>query len=150
MEKPFTAKAEIAIRVPVSRVWEALTRPELIQQYLFGTNAISDWKVGSPIVYRGIWQGKPYEDKGTILELVPKVRLVSSYWSAFSGLTDTPENYQTVAYDLIPQGTNTNLTVTQANIPSQESADQLSKNWQTVLGNLKKFLETGSVMSESA
>src|SRR5258706_3209022 len=41
--------------------------PEILKQYYFGADIISDWKMGSSIIYKGEWQGKPYEDKGTIL-----------------------------------------------------------------------------------
>jgi hypothetical protein len=30
-----------------------MTNPEIIKQYMFGTNVISDWKEGSPIVWKG-------------------------------------------------------------------------------------------------
>jgi len=150
MKNNFTAKAEILIGAPATRVWNALTDPEIIKQYLFGTTAISDWKVGSRILYRGQGEGKAYEDKGTILEVVPEKRFVSTYWTAFSGLPDQPENYQTVEYDLVPEGAKTKLTVTQSKIPSQQSADQLKNNLEMVLGNLKKLLETGSLIGKSA
>ena len=104
MEKGFTAKAEITINAPASKVWEALTSPQMIQQYLFGTQVTTDWQVGSPITYRGVWQGKPYEDKGTILQVEPEKLLVSTYWSALSGLANLPENYNTVSYALSNDG----------------------------------------------
>jgi uncharacterized protein YndB with AHSA1/START domain len=37
MNNPFTAKAAITINAPASKVWDALTMPHLIKQYLFGT-----------------------------------------------------------------------------------------------------------------
>ena len=46
-------------QTPRFEVWEALTSPQMIQQYLFGTQVTTDWQVGSPITYRGVWQGKP-------------------------------------------------------------------------------------------
>ncbi len=61
------AKASILINAPVLKVWDALTQPDLIKQYLFGTEVTTDWKIGSPITYRGIWQSKPYEDKDKVL-----------------------------------------------------------------------------------
>jgi uncharacterized protein YndB with AHSA1/START domain len=69
MNRQFVAKQEIIINAPTSKVWDALVNPEMIKQYMFGTNAISDWKKGSPIVFKGEWQGKTYEDKGVILRL---------------------------------------------------------------------------------
>ena len=62
MKDKFIAEAKTTIHAPASKVWDALTKPELIKQYLFGTDVISDWKVGSPITYKGEWQGKSFEE----------------------------------------------------------------------------------------
>jgi uncharacterized protein YndB with AHSA1/START domain len=137
----FTATAKVTIRATADRVWDALTNPKLIKQYLFGTEAKSDWKVGSSITYTGVWEGKRYEDKGTVLELVPRKLLKSTYWSSFSGKPDTPENYQTVTYELAEAGGETTLTVTQDNNPSSQSADHSGDNWGKVLSALKDLLE---------
>src|SRR5512140_3830276 len=94
------AKASILIGAPTARVWDALTQPEMIRQYLFGTEVTTDWRVGSPITYRGVWQGKPYEDKGKILDVVPGRKITSTFWSALSGDPDQPEFYKTVQYEL--------------------------------------------------
>lgn len=42
MGKTDTVMASATIRAPVSIVWEAITKPELIMQHLFGTDMISD------------------------------------------------------------------------------------------------------------
>lgn len=141
MNQNFVAKAETTINASAARVWEALTRPELIKQYLFGTQVQTDWKVGSPITYSGEWQGKPYQDKGTILEVAPQQRLVSSFWSALSGQPDRTEFYKTVHYELTPQGAGTRLVITQYPNDSQEEADHSAQNWNMVLDGLKKLLE---------
>lgn len=67
MDQKFMSEATTTINAPASKVWEALIDPDLIKQYLYGTEVTSDWKVGSPITYKGEWQGKAYEDKGQIL-----------------------------------------------------------------------------------
>jgi len=46
-KKGFAARKSITINAPAAKVWDALINPELIKQYLFGTEAISDWEVGS-------------------------------------------------------------------------------------------------------
>ena len=113
----------------------------MIKQYLFGTQVTTDWKVGSPITYRGVWQGKAYEDKGIVLEVVPGKSLVSTYWSGFSGRPDIPANYQRVAYTLEPAPEGTRLTLTQSNIPSEKERDHSMQNWGMVLEALKKLVE---------
>lgn len=139
--KTFTATAKIAIRATADKVWDALTNPKLIKQYLFGTEAKSDWKAGSPITYTGMWQGKSYEDKGTVLEAVPRKLLKSTFWSSMAGKPDTPEHYQTVTYELSEAGGKTTVTVTQDNNPNAESASHSESNWGQVLQAMKDLLE---------
>jgi uncharacterized protein YndB with AHSA1/START domain len=141
MNKNFTAKATTTIHAPASKVWQALVNPEIIKQYLFNTDVISDWKVGSPIIYRGEWEGKPFEDKGKILEIEPEKVMRNTHWSPLSGVPDTPENYHTVTYTLSAQGDSTEVTITQDNNASEEEKAHSEKNWRTVLDGMKKLLE---------
>ena len=90
MSSKFIAKTEVIINAPAAKVWEALTRPELIKQYLFGTEVTTDWRVGSPITYRGEWKGKTFGDKGKILRNEPEKYLLSTFWRFLSGLPDAP------------------------------------------------------------
>jgi len=135
------AQASIDVQAGSDKVWRALTDPTMIKEYLFGTEAVSDWKVGSPITYRGVWQGKAYEDKGKIIEMVPNKLMKSTYWSGMSGLEDRPENYSTVTYELSEHGGRTTVTVSQDNNPTRESADHSQANWVVVLKGLKDLLE---------
>ena len=141
MDKELIARAEIVIMAPVGQVWDALIRPEMIKQWLFGTNAVSDWREGSAIVYRGEWQGKAYEDKGVILKMIPGQIFSSTYWSGMSGLPDAPENYQKVTYTMAAEGDGTRLVVTQENIKTAEAQKHSGENWGVVLENLKNVLE---------
>ena len=61
MANKLSVKVSRDINAPVSKVWQALTDPALIKQYLFGTETKSDWKKGSSITYTGVWEGKSYE-----------------------------------------------------------------------------------------
>ena len=141
MGEDHVAKASVLIDAPKARVWEALVTPAMIKQYLFGTEAISDWQVGSSIRYKGVWKGEAYEDKGQILELEPGKRFVSTFWSALSGKPDEPQYYNKVTYALEGVDGKTRLTVTQDNNDSPEAAQHSSENWQMVLAGLKKIVE---------
>jgi uncharacterized protein YndB with AHSA1/START domain len=142
MNQKFVATAEVRIHAPRGKVWEALTKPDLIKQYLFGTDVTTDWQVGSPITYRGEWKGKAYEDKGRVVRVEPETLLVSTFWSSLSGLPDVPENYKTVTYALADEGGATRVSLTQDNNASREEADHSRRNWEMVLGTLKELLET--------
>ena len=141
MNKKYTAKATTTINAPTSKVWQALVNPEIIKQYLFNTEVISDWKAGSPITYKGEWEGNPFEDKGEILEIEPEKVLKSTHWSPLSGTSDSPENYHTVTYTLSEKGDSTEVTITQDNNASEDEKAHSEKNWNTVLDGMKKLLE---------
>lgn len=69
MKNTFIAKSTTKINAFFDKVWDALVNPDKIKQYIFGTNAVSDWNEGSSIVWKGEWEGKKYEDKGVILKM---------------------------------------------------------------------------------
>ena len=141
MDNTRIAEATTTIDVSASRVWEALTNPKLIKQYLFGADVISDWKEGSPILYKGIYEGKAYEDKGSVLKVEPEKLLLITHWSPLSGSPDTPENYHKVRYELAAKDGSTRLTITQDNNSSEEEQEQNAKFWTMVLDGIKKVLE---------
>jgi len=72
MEKGHVATASTTIHAPASAVWDALVNREKIKQYMFGTDVVSDWKEGSPIVWKGEWKGRPFEDKGRVERVTPE------------------------------------------------------------------------------
>lgn len=90
----------------------------------------TDWKVGSPIIY-----------KGEILKIEPEKMLMSTHWSPLSGVPDTPENYHAVTYTLAERGESTEVTITQDNNSTEEEKEHSEQNWKTVLVNMKKLLE---------
>ena len=141
MHRGLTAKVEIRINAPIAKVWDALVNPETIKQYMFGTNVVSDWKEGHPIVWKGEWQGKAYEDRGVILRFVPERAIEYSHFSLLSGLADAPENYHTVRISLAEKGTQTILSLSQDNNPTEASREHSEKNWTMMLEGLQKLLE---------
>ena len=141
MDNDLIARASVAISAPVAKVWEALVDADAINQYMFGTNVVTDWREGSPILWRGEWQGKTYEDKGVILQLKPEQRLQYSHFSPLSGHPDQPENYHTVTIELSGEGSQTLVTLTQDNNATEEERKHSEKNWGMMLAGLKKFLE---------
>lgn len=141
MKTDITARVIALIDAPVDKVWDALTKPEIIKQYFFGTDTHTDWKVGGPIRFTGEWEGKAYEDKGTVLDFQPKKLISYSYWSSMSGMEEVPENYVTVTYKLTEEAAHTRITITQSNIVDEKTREHSEGNWNMVLRNLKDLLE---------
>lgn len=144
LNKDLFATITTKIDAPTGKVWRALTDPEIIKQYLFGTDAKSSWKVGEPITFSGAWEGKFYEDKGTVLQIEPEKVLQYSYWSNASGVEDRPENYTIVNFELTPEGDSTILKLTQTGAKDEEAIEHSKKNWQMVMEGMKKILENNS------
>lgn len=141
MDKNLIAKASININAPNERVWNALVNPEAVKQYMFGTNVVSSWREGSAITWKGEWQGKPYEDKGMILQLKPGRTLQYSHFSPLSGQPDKPENYHTVTIELSGEGNQTHVSLSQDKNSTEEERDHSQKNWEMMLTAMKEFLE---------
>lgn len=138
----FSTVQQISIDAPAARVWEALTTPAIVSRFMFGAEVESTWQPGGPIVYRGVWDGQPFEDRGTIREAVPGRRLSSATLNSLSGLEDRPENYTVITYDLLAEGdARTTLSVTQDNNPSREAADLAGDNWVMTLAEIKHLVE---------
>ena len=135
------ARASLVIAAPAERIWKALVTPAIIKQYMFGSTVTSDWKEGSPITWKGEWQGRPYEDKGVILQCQPPRALQYTHFSPMAGLPDRPENYHTVSIQLSPEGQGTRVSLTQDNNTTEEARAHSEKNWGLMLEGLKQVVE---------
>ena len=139
-----TAQVCKTLDAPADAIWQALTTPGTVGGLFMGAQVTSDFRVGSPIRFRGEFKGKAYEDKGQILVADPGRRLSFSHYSGMSGAPDTPDNYHVVTFELQPDEDATRVTLTQSNLtgeikPSdvQHKADY-EKTWTAVLDGLSK------------
>ena len=141
MEKELVAAASITIKASIDQVWNALVRPKLIKKYMVGKEVVTDWKVGSNIVWKGISNEKPYEDKGKILKVEPAKTLQYSYFTPLSGVKDAPENYDVLTYELSPRGKEVVLKLSHENKKDLQGLEQSRFICQKRLDNLKTILE---------
>jgi len=135
------ATASIEIEAPASRVWTALTEPDQIAAYMFGSRVETDWEVGHPITWNGEWEGKPYQDKGQVLAYDEPERLSVTHFSPLTGQDDLPESYHTLVYELDENDGVTTVSLSQDNNGSEEEAEHSRANWQMMLDGLKKQVE---------
>jgi uncharacterized protein YndB with AHSA1/START domain len=135
------ATASVVIDASPQAVWAALTNPETVKQYYFGTDLETDWQPGSPITWTGEYEGKAYEDHGEILAFDPPRLLRHTHFSPLSGAADVPENYHPLTYTLTPSDGGTEVTLEQDNNATPEAAEHSGGNWQSVLDGLKAVVE---------
>ncbi len=145
MKNDIKGEIKINIKSSVAKVWDALTKPEIIKEYFFGTDTKTDWKIGSPIIFSGEWKGKSYQDKGIILSFEKNKLIKYSYWSSMSGIEDKPENYQIITYEISGSDGDVTLTLTQENIHDEKTKEHSLENWKKVLEGLKDVVEEKEV-----
>src|SRR5271170_695359 len=92
-------RKSIEVEAPVETLWKILTDSEFIRQYMFGCNAETDWKPGSPLLWRGAADGVIYV-KGHVVEVDPPRHLAYTIFDPNSKIEDIPANYLTMSYDL--------------------------------------------------
>jgi uncharacterized protein YndB with AHSA1/START domain len=140
------SQVQTTVNASPSAVWKALTTASTFKQFFFGSDVVTDWRVGSPILFKGTWKGKPYEDKGSVKAFDADKRLAFTHWSPLSGMKDVPDNYHIISFDLRPSGGGTEVVLTQINQNDAEpitpaNRQEYEKNWTTVLQGLKKASE---------
>jgi len=142
MDHTLVVSQSVDIRATVEKVWDGLTNPAIISEYLYGTQTLTNWTVGSEVVFQGEFEEKEYRDKGVILENEYGKVLSYTYWSGFSGMEDLPENYSVVTYYVTPvDDEHTRLTWTQRGFASKEAFEHSLKGMTPFLDQIKTIFE---------
>lgn len=142
MNKNLQTSHSITIKASPEKVWEVLTNPEKIAIYLYGTKTETDWKIGSPIIFSGSYEGASYSDKGLVMANVPYSLIAYDYWSQFSGLEDLPENYCEVSYHIHDNNDNTvKFTWQQIGFKDEKSQEHNNSSMPALLEQIKKIAE---------
>jgi|SRR6185436_3311593 len=139
----------ISIHAPASKVWDALTNPEQTKKYMFGCETVSDWEVGSPLLWRGNYEGKEMVFvKGNVLDIQPNRLLKYTVIDPNAKMEDIPQNYLNVTYILNEQNGQTVLTVTQDGFETAADGEKRYKDvynngegWNPILIEIKMLVE---------
>lgn len=141
MDTSLAINESVKINASREAVWDMLTNPVKIKEYMFGTNAITDWQVGSKISFEGEYDGKTYKDKGLIKQSIPGKILQYDYWSGFSGMADTLENYSLVTFTIETLESISVLNVEQKGYANTEACQHSQAAWSQVLVSMKEIAE---------
>jgi uncharacterized protein YndB with AHSA1/START domain len=150
MSQPLVVTNTITIQAPASKVWDALTNPEQTKKYMFGCEALSDWKPGSPLIWKGNFNGvEMIAVKGNVVSIEPKRSLVYTVIDPNNPkIPDLPENYLTVTCDLTETNGQTTLEVSQGDYSTvAEGPDRYQHTvggggWDPILVQIKALCES--------
>jgi len=142
MNTALKASQSIEINATCESVWDTMTNPEKIKVYLYGTETNTDWKVGSPIVFQGNYEGHVYNDKGNVLEVKENELLKYNYWSSMSGTEGKIENYFIVTYRIeqLSEG-KVKFTWHQEGFPTEEKRKHTESGLCTMIVQIKEIAE---------
>ena len=143
--KELKIKKSVTLNADIATVWKALTKPEMTKKYS-GTEVISDWKVGSPILWKGTSQGEEkIITKGSIEKIEVGKLLEFTTFDPNDKFGDLPSNYIHATYELTPRLGKTILSVTQGDYSRVEDGvkrfTDADGNWDHALDALKTLIE---------
>lgn len=138
----------ITINAPAAQVWDALVNPVQTKKYMFGCEPITDWKPGSLLLWRGVFDGKELDAvKGHVVKIEPNRYLEYTAIDPNSTIPDIPENYLTITYHLEEQNGQTRFTVTQGDYAKVAEGERRYNDtiaeggWEGILVQIKKLVE---------
>lgn len=147
--EPLIVKSVITINAPASQVWDALVNPEKTKVYMFGCETVSDWEVGSQLLWKGSYEGQEMVFvKGNIIKIEPEKLLIYTTIDPNSTIDDVSENYLKVNYSLEESDGQTVLTVEQGDYSTvaegerrYQEAYNNGEGWNPILVDIKKLVE---------
>ncbi len=131
----------ITIDASIERVWDTVTKPELVKLWQFGSDLITTWEVGSNIKFRTEWDDKVFEQWGKILEIKPTQLLKYSLFAPRPELEDKPENYFIMSYILTNENGKTKLEIIQEDNRPNAVQEEPQGEENPVLKSLKELAE---------
>lgn len=142
--KELIVKKSIKINSTPAKIWQVLTNPEQTKQYMFGCEVISDWKVGSTLVWKGSFDGKVYV-KGNVIKIERGKILQYTTFDPNGGLDDIPSNYLTATYELVPEDDHVTLSIVQGDYgkvaDGKKRYNDTVIGWDIVLPKIKEISE---------
>ena len=142
MTEELKVTKEAHFQSDIDTVWQHLTDADITPKYMYGCSLVSDWEVGSDLLWK-------IEDKvqvkGEILKIEHLKELVYTVFDPNMGLPDVPENYLKVSYLLEEYNGGTKLTITQGDFSTVDEAEKryndAAQGWDYALDGLGKILK---------
>ena len=135
----------VELNATPAEVRTSMTDPKITKYWVMGLEVESDRKSGSPIIWKGISDGKEIIHKWQVLRIEPKKLLQISDLGLESGLDDIEANYTRITYELSVKSERTVLTVTEDRFNGDNKRYKDAENfWDKVLLGLNAIVEQHS------
>ena len=139
-------RTETTVHASPEKVWEALTHPEKIAQYMFGSLAESAWEKGSELKFYMEKEGnKILVVRGHITEIEKPAVFAHTLFPSTWDMEDVPENYLTVKYLIRPLEKGCKLEIIQTGFDTAAQGEKRYKDvvegWKMTLPELVKVAE---------
>lgn len=134
--------SRITINTTQENVWNALTQPELVKLWQFGSELITNWEAGSTIRFRTAWEDKVFEQWGKVIEVQPYETIRYSLFAPRPDLEDKPENYFEMSYDLEAKDNSILLTIIQHDNRPVAFQEESQGEENAILQSLKQVAES--------
>ncbi|MEO0583290.1 MAG: SRPBCC domain-containing protein [Bacteroidota bacterium] len=127
------------------QVWDLLTNPEMTKQYMFGCEVLSEWTIGSPI----IWKGKTEDGqeiiyvKGAITAIEKGESVSFTMLDPNMGMEDIPENYADLTYEVAKSESGTTFRLTQdfeGTAKAEKRYEESLGGWDMIIDLMKKLV----------
>ncbi len=132
----------IKINASKQKVWDTITKAELVKLWQYGSDLLTSWEIGSDIKFRTRWEDKVFEQWGKVLEVRPNEIVKYSLFAPGPGLEDKAENYFTMSYVLTDENGQTKLEIIQEDNRPNAVQEQPKGEEHPVLKSLKQVAET--------
>lgn len=132
----------IKINASIQKVWDTITKPELVKLWQYGSDLLTTWEVGSDIRFTTKWEGKLFEQWGKVIAIIPGELVKYSLFAPRPGLEDKPENYFMMSYVLKGEDRYTKLEIIQEDNRTNAVHEEPQGEENPVLMSLKNIAET--------
>jgi uncharacterized protein YndB with AHSA1/START domain len=142
----------VTINGTLPQVWDMLTNPQKTKLYMFGCETVTDWKPGSELLWRAVYDGKEMVFvKGYIIDIIPEKFLKYSVIDPNATYPHIPENHLNVTYELSEADGHVVLTVSQDGFETAADGDKRfeevsnkGEGWNPILLEIKRLTEAAN------
>ncbi len=132
----------IIINASTEKVWDTITKPEIVKLWQYGSDLLTTWEIKSDIKFRTEWEDKVFEQWGKVLEFRPNELVKYSLFAPGPDLEDKPENYFIMSYVLTNENGQTKLEIIQEDNRPNAVQEEPQGDENPVLMSLKHLAET--------